>query len=456
MNIIIAGMGKVGSSLAEVLSSEDHDITVIDSDKSVVKTASEKYDVMTVSGNSATLEVLKNAGVKNADLLITSTGSDEINMISCITAKKLNERIQTISRIRNPEYYDQIYSMKDRYGITMIVNPELDASDEIEKLIRGPGFLKRDSFAKGKVQLAELKIESNSKLAGVTLNKLSSVTKANILICLVKRKDQVFVPDGGFTLMAGDRIYIAGSVKDLENLLRDLNIIPKKARKVIICGGGKISYYLAYKLSSDSSINVKIIEKDEDRCVSLASSLPNVNIVCGDASNISFLESEWVSDADALVNLTGLDELNIILSIYGQSVGVPNVITKLGRGTANMKFISDTANIGSVISPKELCCDRIVSRVTAMKNQTGAANAIHFIADGKAQAMEFDVNLNFKHLSKPLKDVKLKKGILLGCIMRKDHTIIPNGDTTVEYKDTLVVVSSSDRIIEDLNDIFED
>lgn len=452
MKIIIAGDGKMGATLTRQLSAEGDDITLIDANPKVLESSEERYDVMVVQGNCASMDVLLQAGVKDADLLIAVAGADEINLLCCMTAHGLNPKLHTIARVRNPEYSEQIYKMRDMFALSLTVNPEKQAAVEIERLLRYPGFLKRDTFAKGRVEIVELRLDENSKLCNVALNDMNNIVKCKILVCAVLRNGRAEAPDGNFVLREGDRIFVTAPTENLAILLKNLGIITHKVKRVIICGGGRMSYYLASRLEK-SGINVQIIERDRERCDHLAAILPNACIIHGDVSNQFLLESEGVSECDALVTLTGLDELNMVVSLYGTNCGVPQVITKLGR-MDNANILGNVA-FGSVVMPKELCCNTIVRYVRAMKNQTGAALTVHSIADGQAEAMDFRVDETTQHCGQPLKKIKLKKGVLVVCITKGSRLEIPNGDSYFDVGDSVIIVTGSDRGIYQLNDIFE-
>lgn len=452
MKIIIAGDGKMGATLTRQLSAEGYDLTLIDANPKVLESSEERYDIMVVQGNCASMEVLLQAGVKEADLLIAVAGADEINLLCCMTAHGLNPRLHTIARVRNPEYTDQIYELRDMLALSMAVNPEKQAAVEIERLLKYPGFLKRDTFAKGRVEIVELRIDESSRLCNVALNDMNSIVKCKILVCAVLRAGTAVAPDGNFVLREGDRIFVTAPANDLTILLKNLGIITHKVKRVILCGGGRVSYYLA-KLLQKSGIGVQIIERNPERCTQLASALTSACVIQGDASSQFLLEREGISDCDALVTLTGLDELNMILSIYGTSCGVPQVITKLGRiDNAN---ILGNLSLGSIISPKELCCNTIVRYVRAMQNQTGAALTVHTIADGQAEAMEFLVDESTLHCGEPLKQLRLKKNVLVVCITKGARLEIPNGDSCFDRGDTVIIVTNGKKGIYQLNDIFE-
>ena len=452
MNIIIAGDGKVGSMLTKQLSAEGYDITLIDANPKVLESTEEMYDIMAVQGNCATMEVLEQAGVKDADLLIAATSADEINLLCCLTAHGMNQNLHTIARIRNPEYTDQIIKMREIFPLSLTINPEKQAAVEIERLLKYPGFLKRDTFAKGRVEIVELRVDADSPLCDHTLADLDSVVGCKVLVCAVLRDGSAVAPDGNYTLLAGDRIFVTAPADALVILLKNLHIITHKVRRVLICGGGRLCYYLAKQLER-SGISVRVIEQDYERCVHLANMLPGVTVIHGDASDERLLESEGMDDCDALVTMTGLDELNMVISLQGTIRKVPQVITKLGR--VDNSHILDRLPIGSTISPKQLCCNTIVRYVRALRNQTGAAQTVHAIADGHAEALEFLVDENTKHIGEPLKKLHLKKNVLVVCITHKGNQEIPGGDSFYEKGDTVIIVTSGDVVLYQLNDIFE-
>lgn len=330
MNIIIAGSGKVGHTLARQLAAEGHDLTIIDSSSRVLETAVERYDAIAIAGNCASKEVLLQANVKDADLLIAVTNADEVNLLSCMTAHGLNPNLHTIARIRNPEYSEQIMTMKDIFPLSMTVNPEKQAAKEIERLLKYPGFLRRDQFAKGRAEIVELRLGSQSKLCNVSLSEMSSVVKCKVLVCAVLRAGTAVAPSGNFVLREGDRIFVTAPTADLTMLLKNLGIITKKIRDVMLCGGGRVSYYLADLLEKDK-IRVQLLEKNPSRCVELAQLLPNTSVIHADCSSQNVLESQGIRSCDALVTLTGTDETNMVVSLYGGSCGVGTIITKLSR-----------------------------------------------------------------------------------------------------------------------------
>ncbi|MBQ9147946.1 MAG: Trk system potassium transporter TrkA [Oscillospiraceae bacterium] len=451
MHIIIAGDGMVGSTLTRLLCAENHDVTLIDCDNRVLEDSLGTYDVMAVQGNCASMEVLLQAGIKDADLLIAVTSADEVNLLCCTIAHGLNHELHTIARIRNPEYTEQAFKLRDIFGLSLVINPDLQAATEIEHLIKFPGFLKRDSFANGRTEIVELRVDSASKLRDVALLDMYNIVKCKVLVCAVIRDGAAITPRGDFVLREGDRIFVTAPTENLATLLKNLGIVTRRVRRAILCGGGRIAYYLA-DLLDKHGVAVQLIEQDDKLCQSLASQLPGITVIHGDAADQDLLASEGIREADALVSLTGLDELNMIVSLYAQSCGVPQVITKLRR--ADNRTLIDALKLGSVISPKELCSNTIARYVRAMGNQVGAAVSVHSIADGQVEAIEFLVDSSTEHCNTPLKDIKLKPGVLLVSITHGSKTEIPNGMSTFRRYDTIVVVTSGRGKLSQLNDIF--
>lgn len=451
MNIIIAGIGKVGRTLARRLCEEGHDLTLIDADPTVLAQVCDEYDVIGVRGNCASMPVLLQAGVANADLLIAATNRDELNLLCCTTAHGLNPRLHTIGRIRNPDYTQQIYAMRDVFALSLAVNPEKQAANEIESLLRFPGFLHRDTFAKGRTAIVELRIDRDSKLCNVTLNALNGIVKCKVLVCAVLRDGNAVTPGGNFVLKEGDRIFVTAPSGSLSILLKNLGILPRRARKVILCGGSRIAFYLAQQLCSDG-ISVCIIERDVRQCETLAAALPEVTVINGDATDKSLLEDYGLSTCDALISLTGTDEMNMIVSLYANTRGVAQVITKLGH-TEN-RSISHNLSLGSVISPRDLCCDTIVRYVRAMSNLTGAAESVHTIADGQVEAVEFRVDEHTMHTATALKNIRWRQDVLLVSITHGAQTEIPGGNSIFLEGDTIVAVTSRRGSLRQINDIF--
>ena len=418
MRIIIAGDGKVGLALTRLLSQEGHDLVTIDSNRAVLERDMQQFDVMTVVGNCATMATLNEAKVQQAEVLIAATSADEINLLCCLTARKMNPTLHTIARVRSPEYREQLYMMRGEFGLSLIINPEREAAKEIFRLLQLPGFLKRETFAKGRVEIVELRVLERSPLENVILNHLPHVLGCKVLY-----------------------------------LMKRLGITQKKIRHAMLIGGGRVSYYLAQMLIG-ADVHVKIIENNPQRSEQLAQMLPEAAIICADGANQEILEAEGLNETDALVTLTGIDEQNIITSMVGNAKGVPHIVTKVNRiMTTGMV---ETLPIGSVVSPKELCSANIVQYVRAMQHQTGAAVTLHRIADGRAEALEFIVNKQSKYIGEPLKNLRLrlKKNILISCITHHGNTVIPDGESYYQLGDTVIVVTTREQPVLQFNDIF--
>ncbi len=454
MKIIIAGNGKVGLALTSLLAHEGHELVVIDSSPDALGKSLNTVDVMTVTGNCATMLTLKAAQVEKADLVIAATNADEINLLCCLTAKRLNHSLHTIARVRNPEYMEQIFRMREVFGLSLAINPERAAAHEIFGLLQLPGFLKREVFAKGRVEIVEIKINEGSMLENKSLGQLPKILGSGIkvLVCTVVRGDEVFIPNGSSVLKKGDHIYVTAPTHILSKLMKKLEIITKKVKHATIIGAGRVSYYLASGLVA-AGVSVKVIEIDHSKCIQFAKMLPNATVICADGSSQEVLESEGIGQTDALVTLTGLDELNVIMSLYASRRNVPLVVTKVNR----MESVGMLKNldVGSIISPKELSSTQIVQYVRAMENHTGAAVSMHYIADGKAETLEFRVNDETLHIGESLKDIKLKDNVLLSCIAHGGKTEIPNGNSKFAKGDSVIVVTNREVPILTLNDIFQ-
>ena len=451
MDIIIAGGGKVGLTMARQLAAEGHNLTIIDQNAQILEETVQRYDALGISGNCASREVLQQAAIDEAELVIACTNADEVNLLCCMTAHGMNPKVHTIARIRNPEYADQVMTMQHVFPISLTVNPEKQAAMEIERLLKFPGFLRRDSFAKGRSQIVELRVDPGSKLSGVALMDLSGIVKCKVLVCAVLRAGTAIAPSGNFVLREGDRIFVTAPTGNLATLLKNLGIITRRVRRVLICGGGRVSYYLAKLLEKDK-MSVTIVEKDISRCKELAQQLPDTSVIHGDCSNHSVLEEQGINDCDAIVTLTGIDETNMVISLYAGRRNVPQIITKLSHG--ENVTIADTMNLGSLIVPRELCSNTIVRYVRAMENQTGAAVSVHAIADGQAEAVEFLVDETTKNQNVPLKKMKLKPNVLVVSITHGAKSVIPDGDSVFSAGDTVVVVTSGRGVLNQINDIF--
>ena len=367
MKIVVIGEGKVGSTIVEHISKENHRVTIVDNDPKVVEQMINKYDVMGICGYGASYETQKEAGVDKADIVIATTSSDEINILSCVVAKSLGAK-STIARVRNYEYSAQIDLMRENLGIDMIINPELEAANEIKNIINFPEALKVDTFGNEKLDLVELYIDENNLLVGEALSSLFSKYHVLLLVCAVQRGDEVFIPSGNFTLQAKDRIHIVASRANIRLFLEKVGFIERKIRDVLIVGGGKISLYLASSLIKNK-YRVKIIEKDYNKCLELSELLPKATIIYGDGAEQSLLLEEGIRDIDAIVSLTGSDEENIIISMFAHKQNAHKVIAKVNK--SSLVGILESVGVASVISPKDITSSRIVSYVRATNNRRG-------------------------------------------------------------------------------------
>lgn len=453
MNIIIIGDGKVGAALAAQLSGEGHDVTIIDPNAQALNESASRLDVMVVEGNGASMRVLREAGAETADVVIAATSRDEMNLLACLTAKKLGAG-NTIARIRNPEYTDQLVAMRGELGLSLTVNPEQAAAQEAYHLLQFPSFLKRDSFAKGRVEIVAIPVDKGSKLADIPLYQLYEIAGVNALVCAVEREGSVYVPSGSFTLREGDTIYVTADIRDLAGMVKNLGLVKRRVKDILIIGGSRIAFYLGRRCI-DSGMNVKIIERDHTRCVELCEALPRATIIEADGSRQDVLEAEGLREHDAVITLTGIDEENLVLSLLAEHTGVQKVITKINR--LEYTDVFRKVGLGSIISPRGLCCANIVRYVRAMSGASGqeSVQTLHTIVDGKVEALEFLVGYEDRYQGVQLKDIPLKKGMLVACITHNGKTIIPKGDSSFTVGDTVIVVAAVDQqVIHELGDIF--
>jgi len=452
MRIVIVGDGKVGYALTEQLSKEGHDVFVIDSNPKVLQNSMETLDVMVLEGNGVSLNVQIEAGVPESDVLIAATSADETNLLCCIIAKKLGCK-HTIARVRNPEYADHTEFLKTDLGLSMTINPERRAAKEMFRLLQFPDFLKRDSFVRGRVELIELKIKEKSPMLGMKLSDLYTTAKVKVLVCTVERNGEINVPTGDFVFEQDDKITVAAQTIDLVTLIKNLKIRNKKINEVIIIGGSNIAVYLS-ELLIESDVEVKIIEKDYNRCLILADLVSEALIIHGDGSVKETLSSEGLQNTDALITLTNIDEENIILSMYANHLGVPKTITKVNR--IEYSEIFREKGVDTMVSPKLLTASEIVRYVRSIDNN--AENAVlnlYSIANGKAEALEFQVDDTIKNLNLTLTKINLKKGILIVAISRKGKIIIPTGNDVIKIGDLVVIVTDLSHRIHHLNEIFQ-
>lgn len=450
MYIVIVGDGKVGALLTEYLSGEGHDVVVIDSNPKVVESAVNSYDVMGICGNGASYQVQKEAGVQKARLFIAVTSSDELNILACLTAQRIGAR-HTIARVRNPEYTRQLTFMREELGLSMTVNPEYEAATEIFRVLRFPSAIKLDTFAKGMLDLAEVNIGEGSILDGTPLYALHDKFKVNVLVCAVLREDNVFIPSGDFILREGDKIHVSGARNELAAFFKLLGIYKHRVKDVIVVGGGKIGYYLAQQLL-ESGRDVTVIEQDEERCQELSELLPKASIINGDGTDQEVLAEQGIDKCDACVALTGIDEENIIISMYAQSLQVNKVVTKINRISYDML---GSIGLETVISPKSISANKIVRYVRALHNSEGRSmQTLYKFLNNQAEALEFIVTEEAGVTGVPLKDMRLKKNLLIAGIIRQNKIIFPRGNDCLEEGDSVIVVTAG-RFMSNLSEILE-
>lgn len=452
MDIIIVGCGKVGSALAEELC-EEHNITVIDRNEDLISSVINDFDVMGIVGNCICTDILEEANIAKTSIFIAVTDSDEVNILSCMIARNMGAR-HCIARVRNPEFDRQLVFMRDRLGISMMVNPDYNAANEIAKVLRYPEAINIDSFAKGRVELAEIRINSGSILENVVLSQLSKRLRLDVLICAVQRGDELIIPNGNFMLRADDKIHVTASHSSMVKFLRSISAAyrEKRVKSAVLIGGGRIAYHLSQQLI-EMGVKVKIIEIDEDRCIALSENLNKVSISHADGTDHDILAEERVFDADAVVTLTGIDEENILLSLIAKKNGVEKVVTKVNR--MSLIELSDTLNLDSVISPKTIMVEQILQYVRAKQNSLGnRVTTLYRLVNDRLEAIEFVVRDKADYVDVPLKELKLRSGILIASIVRGNDLIIPRGDDCLKQGDSVVVVTTNTGF-HDLSNIFD-
>ena len=451
MNIIIVGSGKVGFSLAEQLVKEEHNITVVDNDEQALQRAGDQLDIMTVRGNGVSAATLREAGAADADLLVAATNADEVNMVCCLTAKDLGTK-HTIARIRNQEYTNSVAELRRSLKIDMVINPENTTAVEISRLLRFPSAANIETFCRGMVELMGFRLQEGDFLVGSPLHTLpAQIKKLALLFCAVERGGEVSIPNGSFVPRAGDKLYMIGRPDSLDQFFRQLGRYAPKVKQVFLVGGGKVSMYLANILDR-MGIRLKIVERSEARCRLISERFPRVTVICGDGTDSELLESENLSASDAFVALTDRDEDNLIISLYAMQQGLPKVITKCNR--QNYAGIVRSLGLDSVISPKFVTASHILHVVRGMQNSQGSVmNSLHRIAGGGAEAIDFTVGPNTRNLGVPLRELKLRPGILLAVIVRGKDIIIPEGSSCLMADDRVIIIARESGIL-DLNAIY--
>lgn len=451
MQIMIVGCGKVGINLTEQLTKEGHNITVIDQDRSIVTAVSNKYDVMGVVGNGISYSVQAEAGLKDTDLVIAVAGSDELNLLCCLIAKKMGN-CNTIARVRNPIYSKEIDVIREELGLSMVINPELAASFEMARLLRFPSAMKIETFAKGRVEIIKMVIGEDSPLHELSVMEITTKLKCDVLICAVERGEEVTIPNGSFVLQAGDVVSVVASPKNSGAFFKKMGFDTHQVKDAMIVGGGEISYYLASQLLS-MGISVKIIELKKERCEELSVLLPKAVIINGDAIDQNILMEEDLKHAEAFVSLTNIDEENILLSLFAKSESNAKIITKINR--ISFDNVISNLNLGSVIYPKHVTAEYILRYVRAMQNSIGSnIETLYQLIEDKVEALEFVIRQDAPVIGIPLEKLNLKKNLLLCSINRKGQIITPRGQDMMQLGDTVIIVTSHHGL-DDIADILE-
>lgn len=451
MQIIIVGCGKVGRTLAQQLDSEGHNITLIDISADKLHEASNDIDVMGIVGNGASFNVQLEAGVENTDLFIAVTNSDELNLLCCLIAKRAG-KCHTIARVRNPLYNSEISFVKEQLGISMIINPELAAANEIFRLLRFPSAIKIDTFSKGRAELLKFKLRPELGMNGWKVSDIVSHLRCNILVSGVERNEQVFIPGGNFVLEDNDNVSVIASPSAATEFFRKIGVKTNQVKNCLIVGGGTIAYYLA-KMLLKIHISVRIIEQNRERCESLSELIPDANIICGDGTNQALLLKEGLEKAESVVSITNLDEENILLSLFAQKHSQAKTIAKVNRISFN--DVIDSLDIGSVIYPKNITANYITQYVRGMQNSLGSnVETLYKIFDSKAEALEFAIRDESPVVNVPLMDLNLRDNLLIACITRGHSIIIPRGQDRIQLGDTVIVVTTHPGL-NDVRDILK-
>ena len=452
MKIIIVGGGKIGATLIQNLEAEGHDITVIDRDQKVIDDISNVYDVMCVCGNAVDTDTLSEAQVETADLLIAVTNSDEINMLICFIAKKMGVG-HTVARVRNPEFNDKRMTQVKQYlDISLTINPEFSAAQEIFNILKLPAAINIETFSRRNFEMIELVLKEGSSMAEMSLIDLRKKYNLNFLISVVKRGDDIYIPDGNFVLKRGDHICLTANFTEIQKLLKMLGLAKKQSKSVMILGATTTSYYLA-KMLLRSGTDVTIIDKDIDRCNLFAEELPGAVIINGDGAEQEVLMEEGITSVDAFTALTGMDEENILISFFAQSQNVPRVVAKVNRN--ELASMAEKLGLDSIIAPKKAASNVVTSYARALQNSLGSnVETMYKLMDGSVEALEFKVQSDFKAQHMPLKEMKRKKDVLIAGIIRRRKAFVPNGDDEISAGDRVIVIAKADdQKMNDLADI---
>lgn len=444
MKIIINGCGKIGRTVLKNLANEGHDIVAIDNNPEVITELTNIYDVMGVCGNGTDSDVLVEAGVKTAELMISMTGSDELNMLSCFLAKKFGAQY-TIARIRNPEYNDKSLAfMREQLNLSLTLNPELLASVELYNTLKLPSAAKVETFSARNFEIAEIRLKPDSPLDGMNLIELRNKFKAKFLIAAVDRGDKAYIPDGNFVLKSGDKICISATAAEIIRFFKELGTQQSPAKNIMILGGGKLAFYLAKKLSEGNN-KVTVIEKNPAVCERFCETLPKITVVNADGTDQEVLLEEGLLSVDAVVSLTGMDEQNILMSAFAQSKGVPKVITKINREA--LMPMAENWGLDTIITPKFTVSNIVVQYARALENSQGSSmETLYKIMDNKVEVLEFIVKDDFEKSGVTFKELSLKPNTLVAGIIRNRKTIIPSGDDMLLPKDKVIIFAANQRI----------
>lgn len=453
MNIIIVGCGKVGEALAQQLNEEGNNITVVDPDAERVNTVVSRYDVMGYVGNGATHLTLKEADIDHADLLIAVTGSDELNLLCCLIAKKAGN-CQTIARVRSHQYSSEAPYLKDELGLAMVINPEFAAASEIARVLRFPSAMKIDTFAKGRVEMMKFRLPEKSPLVGCAVKELAGKFHCDVLICTVERESGAFIANGDLVFEEKDVISLIATPRNANDFFRKINYKLNSVKDVMIVGGGEIAYYLCKILKqSGNNISVKVIEKSSKRCNELCEELEDVTIINGDAAEQALLMEEGLENAGAFVALTNLDEENIFLSLFAKRISSGKLVTKINR--IDFDDVIKHLDLDSIIYPKNITAETIVRYVRAMNNTIGSnMETLYNIVKGKIEAAEFNIKEGSPIIGKPLAELRFNCSVLIAAILRGKQVIVPRGHDTIQQGDSVVIVTNHIEI-HDITDILK-
>ena len=453
MKIIIIGNGKVGFTLAKQLSGEDHDLVLIDHNAEALRVADSTLDIMCLDGSGASIQILRTAGVREAELVIAVTGSDELNIVCCLIAKKLGAR-HTVARIRSPEYFREANLLKREIGLNMIINPEYAAAQEISRLLRVPSAFSVETFARGLVEMIGFPIQESDGLAGLSLFEYNKRNPNNrgVLMCAAIRGDEVYVPNGRFVPQVGDKAYVIGSQQEIVQFFQNLGRDSGRLRQITVLGGSRIATYLTWAVEK-VGIKVRIVEQSGEECLALAEKLPKALIIQGDGTSSELIDEEDLLDTDAFIALTNRDEENLLMAMTAQRHGVKKVIAKMTR--PNYIEMIREFGVDSVISPKDITANQISAYVRAMaRSQGSAVENLYKLLGGAIEAVEFTATETTRFLDTPLKDLRLKPGMLVAAIAREGKTIIPDGSTSIHAGDKVIVMAKS-LFLQDLDEILQ-